>query len=82
MVPPKGDFFAAINVSPAVVWDRSFWKTGRVAVAWLRVVVEWRAGVDSAQILKIEPVGFTGVLAMGCENRRWCKGFSSEQLNK
>lgn len=36
----------------------------------------------TAQSWKAEPVGFTGALAAGCEDGRWCQAFCSEQMDK
>lgn len=59
----------------------SLCRTGRVAVAQLRVAVERRERVDPAQILKAEPIGYAGASALGFEDGRQHQSFCSEWLD-
>ena len=38
-------------------------------------------GVNSAQVLNIEPVGFPDMMALGWKDKRQVQGFGSEQLD-
>lgn len=58
--------------------QRIFPQDSKMAVAQLGVVVEWREGADSAQILRIEPIGFPDMMALGWKDRRQIQGFCSE----